>query len=75
MVHRPARHRHERHTLDIRRDDAEDFETVDPLKPKVLERSTAGEHVLDSRLRDEDVIELEQLESRERKVGGGSHLV
>jgi hypothetical protein len=76
MIHRPpARHWHERHTLEIWRDDAQASETLDPLKPKVVERSTAGDHVLDGWLRDEDVVELEQLESRERKVGGGSHLV
>jgi hypothetical protein len=34
---------------------------MDPLKLKALERSTANDQTLDSRLQDEDIVELEML--------------
>ena len=65
-MHRQAIHGNR---TEIRRDDAEVAEPVDRLKLKALERSKAGEQALDECLRDADVVELELLESREKKHG------
>ena len=47
---------------------------MDLLKTKVLERSTATEHVLHSLLRDNNIEEVELLELREKKGGQGINL-
>ena len=44
---------------------------MDLLKTKVLERSTAAERELHSLLQDANVQEVELLELREKKGGGG----
>ena len=49
-------------------------EPVDQLKTKVLEHSTAAEHVLHSLLRYDNVEEVELLELREKKGGRGINL-
>ena len=50
-------------------------ELIDPLKAKVLECRTAGDHALDVRLPSEDVVELEPLELRERERRSRCNLV
>ena len=43
---------------------------MDPLKLKILKHCRADENAFDSRLRDADFGEVENLESREKKLGG-----
>ena len=47
---------------------------MDLLKTKVLERSTTAKQVLHSLLRDDNVVEVELLEFREKKGGRGINL-
>ena len=62
----PARHIN---PSEIRRGDVEANEPVDLPKTKVLERSIAAEQVLHSLLCDDNVVEVELLELREKKGG------